>query len=682
MKDPFCYSFRFCCDPYFNEARELESLKRFCREAEIDDVSVFCNVEELNTGHTTPDEQEIYLALLKNVRGAVAPQGVTVSVNPWHSLMHADLGKALRPDQPFRRMVDPAGREASLCVCPMDEAWQNHFVKLYARYAAFRPNILWVEDDFRLHNHDPLLWGGCFCPAHMAEYSRRAGKTLTREEFVRGVLAPGGVHPYRKIWLDVSRGTMTRLAERVGRAVHEVSPQTRVGLMSSVPYVHAAEGRDWHGILEGFAAGNPPVSRIHLPCYSEVAPQEYLMRFDMVSMACRALIPENSQVYPELENYPYSRFSKSRMFTRFQLASALPLDLAGMTIDLFDLNGSGIVFSDGYQDMLRECKPFLNAVTASGAMRQEKRGVRVLISERSSYTLETEKGERMEELYPQEVYFAGLLGAFGIPFVYETDPGVRGCCCAVSGQYLRNLSEGQIEALFADNFVLLSGDAAWTLFSLGLGRLAGIRSCRWMVQNGGEYAFEQVVPEKTCGEVPEGRASAVISSADALRVEYEGEPELWTRFYDSFRRPVCPGHAVWDGRALVYPFGRFSQPGEIPPMQLNPVRRDILQKALAGSGKLDAPIVLGAAHLHAYCTKRGQTVFLYLVNGSHDPAENLSLLLPDGTLQEVRCLSESGRESPVVFTQLGREAKLSASLPPLSAALLTLEFGKEQPHEG
>jgi hypothetical protein len=297
-------------------------------------------------------------------------------------------------------------------------------------------------------------------------------------------------------------------------------------------------------------------------------------------MACRALIaPETRRSIRSLENYPYSRFSKSRDVHALPARlGSLRLNLAGMTIDLFDLNGSGIVFSDGYQDMLRECKPFLNAVTASGAMRQEKRGVRVLISERSSYTLETEKGERMEELYPQEVYFAGLLGAFGIPFVYETDPGVRGCCCAVSGQYLRNLSEGQIEALFADNFVLLSGDAAWTLFSLGLGRLAGIRSCRWMAQNGGEYAFEQVVPEKTCGEVPEGRASAVISSADALRVEYEGEPELWTRFYDSFRRPVCPGHAVWDGRALVYPFGRFSQPGEIPPMQLNPVRRATFSK--------------------------------------------------------------------------------------------------------
>jgi len=682
MNDPFCYSFRFCCDPWLNEARELESLARFCREAAIDDVSVFCNVEEINTGHTTPDEQAVYLRLLERTRAAVAPLGVTVSVNPWHSLMHADLGKSLRPGQNFRRMVDPEGREATLCVCPMDETWQDYYAKLYARYAAFRPNILWVEDDFRFHNHDPLCWGGCFCQAHMAEYSRRAGKALTREEFLRGVLAPGGVHPYRKIWLDTCRETMVSVARRVGAAVHEVSPETRVGLMSSVPSVHAAEGRDWRGILEGFAAGNRPVSRIHLPCYSEISPQEYLQRFDMISMANRALVPDGTQVYPELENYPYSRFSKSRAFTRFQLLGALPLELAGMTIDLFDLSGSGIVFSDGYQAMLREVKPFLNAVTASGAMALPKRGVRVLISETSSYTLHTVRGERMEELYPQETYFAGLLGAFGIPYRYSTDTAFSGCCCAVSGQYLRNLTGAQTEALFRDNYVLLSGDAAWTLYELGLGRLAGIRSCRWMEQNGGEYAFEQVVNGKTYEGLSDARASAVISSADALNIEYDGPAEEYTEFYDSFRRPVCPGHAVWGGRVFVSPFGRIPQPNAIPPMQLTSLRRDLLQEALAASGMLDAPMAAGGVHLHVYCTAREQTLFVYLVNGSLDPAENAVLTLPGGTLQSVRCLTGDCRESAVPFRQEGRAVRLSAVIPPLGAALLTLEVGKEQSHAG
>ena len=360
MDQSYCYSFRFCCDPGFNDRREIMSLQRFVREAQIDDVAVFCNVEELNTGHMTGEEQEtVWLRLLSDVQTALAPEGVQLSVNHWHSLMHADLGKTLPQSQPFRHMVDMDGREAALCVCPMCESWQTYFAGLYARYAALSPHILWVEDDFRLHNHAPLHWGGCFCRAHMLEYARRAGKPgLTREEFVRGLLQPGEVHPYRKIWLDVNRETMTALAARIGQAVRRASPTAKVGLMSSVPYIHAAEGRDWYGILRGLAAGQPPVSRIHLPAYQETAPGQYLLRFNMVSMHNRALLPPETEIYPELENYPYSLFAKSRAFTRFQLLSSLPLNLKGMTIDLFDLNGSGIVFSDGYQQMLREVKPF------------------------------------------------------------------------------------------------------------------------------------------------------------------------------------------------------------------------------------------------------------------------------------------------------------------------------------
>ena len=40
---------------------------------------------------------------------------------------------------------------------------------------------------------------------------------------------------------------MVEVAGLIGDAVHEVSPTTRVGLMSSVPEVHCAEGRDWAG---------------------------------------------------------------------------------------------------------------------------------------------------------------------------------------------------------------------------------------------------------------------------------------------------------------------------------------------------------------------------------------------------------------------------------------------------
>ena len=178
--DPFVYSFRFCCDPDFNDRRELESLGRYIPEARIDDVAVFCNVEELNTGHMTLSEQDRYLRLLEDTARVLEPHGTALSVNHWHSIMHADLGKRMSPELPFRPMVDVEGHEARLCVCPLDEGWQEHLAALYARYAALRPHILWVEDDFRFHNHAPLVWGGCFCEAHMALYSELAGHPVSR----------------------------------------------------------------------------------------------------------------------------------------------------------------------------------------------------------------------------------------------------------------------------------------------------------------------------------------------------------------------------------------------------------------------------------------------------------------------------------------------------------------------
>ena len=267
MKPPFLYTFRFCCDPGFREEEELESLSQFVQCAQIDDVAVFANVEELNTGHMTFEEQDRYLALMRRVQQRLSPFNVTMSVNQWHSVMHADLGKRFREEDGFRPMVDIDGRESDLCVCPLSEAWQAYIGELYARYAALSPFLLWVEDDFRLHNHAPLHWGGCFCEEHMRLYSERAGKTLSREEFVRGILAPGEVHPYRKIWLDVSFETMRKAAEAIERAVHRENPTARIGLMSSDPHIHAAEGRRWGGLLKALAGDTCPADRIHLPGY-------------------------------------------------------------------------------------------------------------------------------------------------------------------------------------------------------------------------------------------------------------------------------------------------------------------------------------------------------------------------------------------------------------------------------
>ncbi|MEG2951178.1 MAG: hypothetical protein RR946_10815 [Clostridia bacterium] len=673
-QEVFCYSFRFCCDPGFHEEAELDALHRFVQEAHIDDVMVFANVQEINTGHMTFAEQDGYLALMRRVRDTLSDTGATLSMNHWHSLMHGDGGKKLKQGQAFRLMVDPVGRESSLCCCPRGEEWQAYLCGLYARYAALGPNVLWVEDDFRFHNHEPLLWGGCFCDDCMRHFSEMAGEPLTRERFVRGVLASGEVHPYRKIWLDSCRETLIAVAARLERAVHAVCAQTRLGLMSSTPFAHAAEGRDWMRLMHAFAGDKRPVSRIHLPGYTESAPWEYQKNFNMVSMCNRAFLPPETQVYPELENFPYSRYVKSRRFTRFQLLSAVPLDLAGMTIDLFDLNGNGIVWEEGYEHVLSGAKPFLNRITELGVMGWRKCGVCVLVSQDAAYTLHTAQGCSMEELYPQEVFFAGLLPAMGVPFYMETNAELTGEIVAVSGQYLRCLNVERVRALFENNVLLLTGDAVETLLSMGLGALAGIIGAEWLKQDSGAYTYEQAEDEERYAGRAQGRASLTLLGSDVLNVRYEesASVRVLSGMYDSYRKRVCHAQAMVNERVFIYPFGHFEHPLEIPRMLLTTLRRDLLVHTLQKTGRVKYPIVSGAPYVEPYVTRHAGKEALYLVNASLDDAQEMRLTnLPAGHAHAVPS------NAPECDIELKVGEPLALVLPAMESLLIVYDEGGE-----
>lgn len=629
-KDPFQYIFRFCCDPGFNDQQEIDAMVRFADEASIDDVALFCNVEELNTGHMSYTEQEVFLELIQRLQSRLCHKDITVSVNQWHTLMPGDIGIPFGPDQNFRPMVDKNGTKTIQCVCPLCTEWQEYIGQIYARYAKLNPFILWVDDDMRLHNHAPLEWGGCFCDEHMKRYSELAGKEITREEFVAGILKPGKPHPYRKIWLDVARDSLLSACEAINRAVRAVSDNPRIGLMSSDPFVHAAEGRDWHKILYTLGAGNVPVNRIHLPAYYEDLPHRYLTAFNMISMMNRDMIPPETEVYPELENFPYGLFSNSHNFTRFKLLSAMPLNLSGITVDLYDLSGNGIVWEENYQETLRETKPYLNLLTEMGVFRGDARGVRVLYNPQSSYTLHTIQGTSMEELYPHECFWAGLLPAFGIPYRY-CDYIPKQEIVAVSGQVLRNYDVNQLQRLFYDNFVILSGDAAWTLFDMGMGHLAGIQDAHWIPQYDGTFTFEEVTNGKQYRNRPHARASIIFGGSDVLNIQYLDSAQVYeyTSCYNAFHQRTLPAQTVVNQRVMIYPFGRFGgYPTTIPCMLWNALRQELLQDIVSSAGAT-FPMVKDSPYLEPHYLETKEGNYLYLINGSMDSVEQVRLILPN-----------------------------------------------------
>ncbi len=629
----FWYSLRYTMQPGRHESAHFERLLSFCESARIDDVMFLINGEELNQGHLTREETGPWMDMIARGKELLKPLGITTSINPWPTLLHCDRGRTLHSGQDFTLMTDPHGNTATAVACPICPQWRGYIADVYSRYAQLRPEMLWVEDDFRLHNHLPLVWGGCFCELHMAEYSRRIGRKVNRDEFVAGILKPGIPHPYREIWLDTARDAMVRNAEIIGDAVHRISPATRVGLMSSCPHVHCAEGRDWPGILTGLSAGNPMVSRPTLPAYTEVTPQQYLQGFVAYSVLTANVVPPDTEIYPELENYPYSRFSKSKTFTGFQLASSLAMGADGITLNLFDMMGNGILMQEGYQKALSESKKFLDGMKAMGMKVNRQSGVRVLVSTASSRTLHVAEGKVMEGPYPGETFWATLLSVMGISWTYCVDGEPTGKVVAVSGQYFRNLDENKLCRLFEDNFVIMDGEAAFTLMDMGYGRLAGMSGAAWHPMESGFQAFDQVCDGRTYAGVEEARVSSQVGVGDYLEIHYDADIrhvddlELVSDVRHPDGRRAGAGTAVYDRRVLVLPYGRA---GSIQG-HMTPVRQAIIQSVIAKiDDRFEKPAyVAGEPNILICRFDLGGRHAVLLSNFSHDAFGELDLYLPD-----------------------------------------------------
>jgi hypothetical protein len=505
-----------------------------------------------------------------------------------------------------------------------------------------KPEYIWVEDDFRFFNHPPLTWGGCFCDRHMQEYSRRANKVLTRLEFVEGILKPGEPHPYRKIWLDCCREAMVENAKLIGDAVHSVSPDTKVGLMSSNPAAHCAEARDWHGILNGLASGTVLVNRPALMSYSEVTPQKYLWDFSAVARLTRAMVPPETRIYPELDNGPFSRFSKSHASTRLQLETSLFLCSDGITLSLFDMIGGGVNLAENYQKLLAENKPFLNKATALGLEFANQEGITIPVCPESAYTLHTAPGASMGSLYPQETFWASLLNSYGIATKYSLKKTHLNETVAVSGQYFRNLSKFELEALFRDNSVIMDGEAAYTLFDLGLGHLASINTAVWHDMGNGYQTYEEVCGSITLCGVLGARMTAQAGVGDYLEVTYNDGAELQTIVKDYTGKTAGPGVALIGGRHLVYPYGKFSGRAQ---GHLNPYRRELLLRILKDlKGASDQVYIEESPYIALAAFNYHAGHALVVANFSSDPVPVLHIHIPQYTVKEVNVLRRSGQK--------------------------------------
>jgi len=449
--------------------RTLDELLSLCRQASIDEAIIVVDTEEFSQGIPTIAWLDEYLPKLEQAKESLIEQGVAFSINPWVTLGHIDRGRDLRKVFPdFEMMVGHDGVACLACACPLSSGWQAHAIALWQRYAKLEPRVIWLEDDLRSFNHLPVRYG-CFCELHLREFSRRMNAKLTREEIVAAVLQPGLPHAYRAEWLKLQADSLLTAAQVLERAVHEISPRTHLGMMSSGPELHCVENRDWSAHAKAMGGGQSIYSRPTLANYTENSLKDLSYASRQIKLT-RHVLPEETSEQSEVENIPFGRYAKSARFTFLQISLSLSHACQGATLNLYDHLGTPIEQQSSLATMLAESRPYLDTLRKLHPAGGRFKGVRLLYHPLASVARHLPENAEWEDLVPRDHQWSEVFSLCGIASTFDPSP-----VAAADGQILWAFSDDEIRKLLSKG-MLLDLTAAEVLIERGFAAQIGVES--------------------------------------------------------------------------------------------------------------------------------------------------------------------------------------------------------------
>ncbi|MDH6139889.1 hypothetical protein P3T35_001889 [Kitasatospora sp. GP30] len=656
---PARYHLRFQLHPGPDTAEHAAELAAFCREAGIDEAVLLLGAEELYAGHPFGTAEDRLYDTAATAAKILGDAGLGISLNPWVTAGHADRGRTDRLG--FAPVVGPDGTVAASqasFACPRWRAW---IAAHYARYADLGFRVLWLEDDFRYHNHAPLPWGGGFEPLMLERFARLAGEEVTREQLVAAITAPGEPHPWRALLQRVWRTAQLEAAAEVAAAVAERSGgRTQLGLMSSEPGVHSVEGRDWRALFEALGIDRQVSHRPHFARYGDAPGRELSFSVWMLELQ-RALRPRHVRSEPEIENWPHTAWSKSDTQTWSELVAAQLAGSHAMFLNVHPMQSGRAQRFPRVADMLRRSRPALDWLAERQPGEPHTHGVGLAVHQGAAAQVRTTRGGDLAELAVDPGPAADFLLRYGVPVTAEDAP-VR----VLFGQLAWAFDDDELRRMLAGG-LLLDGTAAHILTQRGFAELIGATVAelagREEPSASGPYALEQVVRPSDEGR---GAFLSVNVQPALARLLPATDAEVWTEILTPDRQTWGAGRYVFtnelggrvgvlaatavellpfddDGQRLVHAMVRYLE-GETPTL----------------------PLVTGGPHLIPHLTRTDDGWSLAVANGSADPARP-RVVLPGGW-------------DSTVSTLLAPLAEPVAALATVDGP--TLELGQDLPHRG
>ena len=616
----FHYHLRLQLPPTLNFEERLENMLDFCKKAHIDEVIFFIGCEEVNTGHITIEEAKPYATIINAASKYLKEMGIAVSLNPWMTIGHYDGARVLKEGQNFQTLVGHEGTQTKVVACPLSKNWREYYVELLNFYVeAINPDILWLEDDFRLHGHtaDKIIKQGCFCEEHMRLYNEQLGTSYDRETFVKLI---GTDLDVRKAYLDVCRKTME---DTLAYIANNVKGQKQFGIMTGGAYFK--EGRRFSQFFDILSSNGreKPFNRLGTAVPRQQTPQLTGRLLHTSSAINRYLTGDKAYCVTEIENNPHGNYTKSVRFNKFQQLNAIPLLLSGTTFSIFEFNGNGAINYDRLAKMYADIKPYLMRVADLNLSPYDMSGVNVLVSDNIAYKAQVASDDYFEGYVETTGEPMAWLELLGVNCCYNKNLDVKGAVVAVDGQILRALTKKQIEELFANNFVIINGNGVEALFDMGLNELIDAKDYKVCKERKSINTYEELNSDEKLYGITKMRATSFFATGDYVHITYgDNEKTVYTNMMDAYQKPFGNGLTVV-GNVLVEPHKYMRS---IPYGMYHALREYVVKQVIQASGYLKGKTFFVAEENVApyYFEKEGKTILMF-VNFSDDDFDKLHL---------------------------------------------------------
>lgn len=475
-------------DEEFTEKRFVQLIE-FCKATDMQAVMFYVALNP--NWYYMPDTpvyarqvRDIMLPYIKRLRA----EGIGYQLN-FQDLFGATLGGTDFDDYyDWENLVDQRGRAAKGCGCPLGKKFRAQAKERLRIWAETEPDIIWIDDDFRMHNHGTPIFsmlGGegnypdhyCYCDEHIRLFNEKNGGRFTRKDLVAHITAAGEPSPVRAKYQDFLYEIMDETADWIRKTVHSTSPETRLAIMTSVPDTHSAEGRRWGSFLKALSGDYAPIIRPHFGPYKEGDPREFVLCYRMLAQTMENIKQGYAapvEYCPEVENTRYTVWSKSAAATSFQLVLSAFEGCKDVTLAIHDLDGGLLDDEPFYKNLLIHEKPLLDEIVFLDLGRFSNEGVIIPTSVDSGKTCILNKGEGYPELQGAKRNIDEQLLKAGIPCCYRSPSETHSGIVALDGYTTAFLSDEDILSILKGK-VILEGNAMSTLCERGFSEYIGVK---------------------------------------------------------------------------------------------------------------------------------------------------------------------------------------------------------------